>query len=303
MVRLPRHLPVLTVSRLESTGQQQLFKQLLDALEAQPVRLSLARSDVSFRPGAHLVRTLAGTDLLIADKGEVDSSAHLDFFRKDTVQHGDGFLFGCADPAGIHACALEIKSWLDWCASATPVSGAILIGGKSSRMGRPKHLIEDESGTTWLARTVKTIDPFVTELVISGKGRVPEDLKNLTRIDDLISAQGPLAGIGALFKNRPYTSWLVAACDMPHLSETALNWLFDQRRRGCLGVTPKNPRTGRNEPLLSWYDYRCGPMFEDMIAAGILKISELCAHDLVLQPQIPDHLLDSWRNINVPEEI
>lgn len=303
MIRLPPHLPVLTVSPTPAAPEQVLIDSLLAALEAEGVRtLMLAGGQPP--SAAQLVELLAGADLLIGSGSVIDASGHLSFCDNRAVgQQPEAGSFTCIDPAAIPVCAAQIVSWLTWCAGATPVAGAILIGGRSSRMGRPKHLIEDETGKAWVEIAAKALSPFVTDLVISGQGRLPKSLNSLARVDDLPEVQGPLAGFGALFRDRPFTSWLVAACDMPHMSESAIEWLLAQRRQGCLGVTPKNPRTGRNEPLLSWYDYRCGPLIEEMIASGELKISAVCGHERILQPPIPEHLLDCWRNINVPGDI
>ncbi len=304
MLHLARYLPVLTVSRSARSGEQQLYDKLLTLLKADRLRVSTTRLDEPFRSSAHLARALAKADMLIAESGVISSSARLVFAEKDAVRQEPGeFTFFCADESGLQECAGQIMSWLHWCDNVTPATGAVLIGGKSSRMGQPKHLIEHASGTTWLEHTVTTINPFVENLVISGKGRIPASLKNLVRIDDLPDLQGPLAGIGGLFRSRPLTSWLVTACDMPYISGLAVTWLLDQRRRTCLAVIPQNPKTGRSEPLLGWYNYRCGALIDELISSGSRRISDLCRHNLVLQPQIPDHLTDNWRNINYPEEI
>lgn len=212
-------------------------------------------------------------------------------------------IFHCREASDAQSTAAAMQSWLGQCAAATPVTGAVLIGGKSSRMGRPKHLIEDDSGTTWLEYTLKTMASVTAAQVISGNGVIPDTLNNFERVEDLAGFEGPLAGIGALFSKRPFTSWLVAACDMPHLSKAALEWLLMQRHRDYFAVIPINPKTGRNEPLLAWYDYRCGPVVEELIRSGAQRASVLCRDERVLQPLIPDQLADSWRNINYFDEI
>ncbi len=303
MIRLPPHLPVLSVSPPPAAGDQVLVDMLLAALEAEGVRAVMLRGDQPLEAG-QLVRLLAETDLVVGCGAVVAAAGRLSFSGNLPAgrQPGAGS-FGCMGTETIPACAARIVSWLKRCTGTTPVAGAILIGGRSSRMGRPKHLIEDKTGTAWVEIAVNALSPFVSDLVISGQGRLPGSLSRLTRIDDLPTLEGPLAGVAALFRSRPFSSWLVAACDMPHLGEAAIDWLLAQRRHGCFGVTPKNPRTGRNEPLLSWYDYRCGALIEEMIAGGVSRISALCEHDRILQPPIPEHLLDCWRNINVPGDI
>ena len=57
----------------------------------------------------------------------------------------------------------------------------ILIGGKSTRMGRPKHLIRID-GLTLIERLEKTLRPFVRRVYISGAGRLPHALRHLPRL-------------------------------------------------------------------------------------------------------------------------
>ncbi len=304
MLRLPGHIPVVTVPKRRDVREEGLFKKLRDALEELGIRFAVPGSEVRIQSAAELVVLLAETDLLMVDQGGFNSPACLSFAEHKVHQKGSGCTtFTCGEGSDVQPAAAAMHSWLKHCAAATPVTGAVLIGGKSSRMGRPKHLIEDDSGTTWLERSLEVIGSVTTDLIISGDGAVPDTLVNVERIADLAGLEGPLAGVGALFASRPFTSWLIAACDMPHLSKAALDWILEQRRRDCLAVIPVNPETGRNEPLLGWYDYRCGPVVEGLIRSGSQRISDLCRHDRILQPLIPDRFAKSWRNVNYFDEI
>ena len=171
-------------------------------------------------------------------------------------------------------------------------------------MGRPKHLLRTAAGgMSWLEHVLAAIGPFVSATVISGKGEVPGSLQQLRRVADLPDLQGPLAGIGALFGDDPFSAKLILACDLPHVTRSAVQWLLDQRRPGYVAVVPENPITGRSEPLFGWYDYRCGPLIDDLIKSGSRRIREVWASELVLKPSIPAHLAGGWRNVNRPEEL
>ena len=67
----------------------------------------------------------------------------------------------------------------------TPVWGCVLIGGKSSRMGTPKHLLET-AGRTWIERTVAVLRGRVEQVVIAGAGALPAALAEMIRVDDEI---------------------------------------------------------------------------------------------------------------------
>jgi hypothetical protein len=53
-----------------------------------------------------------------------------------------------------------LDHWLQELSRSTPVCGGILIGGRSQRMGRPKHLLR-HGGGTWLEQIAQTVQPFV----------------------------------------------------------------------------------------------------------------------------------------------
>ncbi len=185
----------------------------------------------------------------------------------------------------------------------TPVWACVLIGGRSSRMGRPKHLIKDREGVTWLARTVALLGPLVDGIVLSGGGEVPTGLESISRLPDIPGPAGPVAGILAAMRWQPAVSWLVVACDMPDISEKALSWLLARRRPGIWGTLPRARENGPVEPLLAHYDLRCRILIEDLVRHGGLRIGAVAESPKIETPPVPDHLLASWRNVNTPEDL
>ncbi len=305
MVNLPNHLPVLAVLPSEDSRQRELCPKLINLLEAAGIVVSWARTSEPSVSGPSLINLLAEADMVLINSGLATTSKHLLFSSSET-SHRDlspDSTFLCRTEADLQNCAEQIKFWLARCRTTTPLAGAVLIGGRSSRMGRPKHLIRDERGKSWLERALATISPFVDELFISGRGELPAALEEIERIDDLPGLQGPLAGVGALVKQRPHTSWLVLACDMPYITEQSIAWLLAQRKGRYRAVIPRNPVTGRSEPLLAWYDYRCSLLVENLIMSGSRRISELGSTEMVQQPLIPDGLVDGWRNVNYPGDL
>jgi len=200
-----------------------------------------------------------------------------------------------------------LLQWLQDIWLQTPVWACVLIGGRSSRMGRPKHLIEKEEihdSATWLEHTVGLLQPLIGDhIVLSGGGLVPESLSFLPRLPDIPEVRGPLTGILAAMRWQPEVSWLLVACDMPDISSEAVSWLLSQRRPGCWGTVPCLHEDGYVEPLLAHYDYRCGPLFERLLVAGSLRMSLIARQGGIETPLIPPSLRSSWHNINTPEEL
>ncbi len=197
----------------------------------------------------------------------------------------------------------KIIRQLDTLVRRTPVWACILIGGKSSRMGQPKHLIEDARKITWLEREMKILAPLVDKVVVSGAGQLPHKFSDIVRLDDIPGVAGPLTGIVAASRWQPMVSWLLVACDMPNLCIEAIQWLLGNRHAGCWGLVPQLAGSTRAEPLLAWYDYRAGPILEEQLARKNLRISDVAAHPKIENPVIPEHLRQSWKNINTPEQL
>ncbi len=187
--------------------------------------------------------------------------------------------------------------------AARPIWGCILIGGKSSRMGSPKHLIEDESGLTWVEKQVAGLADMTDELVLSGKGELPASLHHVERISDVANAEGPLAGILAVMRWNPQASWLVCACDMPLINKTAISWLLEERKPGRWGVVPRHPETGKLEPLFAYYDARCRNLFETLMQKGEMRLGAIAESEKIHIPVLPTDLLEAWKNCNTPDDV
>ncbi len=179
----------------------------------------------------------------------------------------------------------------------------MLIGGRSSRMGRPKHLIRGKDGQTWVEHTANLLSSFVEEVVISGKGDIPESLSHLQRIADIPEVAGPLTGILAAMRWHPDSCWLLIACDMPNITKEALEWLIANRDMTSFGAVPRLHDDGFVEPLLALYEPQAKDYFEELAAASIFRISRVSKRSKISTPVVPEHLAESWRNINTPEQL
>ncbi|MDD2464639.1 MAG: molybdenum cofactor guanylyltransferase [Desulfobulbus sp.] len=188
------------------------------------------------------------------------------------------------------------------CDGPDQVWGCVLIGGKSSRMGTPKHLILQD-GQTWVERTVTLLQQMLGRVVVAGAGELPPSLQGLTQVPDAANIGGPLAGILSALRAFPQVSFLVVACDQPDMRIEAVQWLLGCREPGVLAVMPAIAGTGRVEPLLAYYDRAILPVLEEMAAGGHRRMNRLQSVPGVKTPTPPSHLHDSWHNINTPDDL
>lgn len=180
----------------------------------------------------------------------------------------------------------------------TPLFACVLIGGKSIRMGWPKHLLQ-KGGKTWLGRTIKLLEQVSESVVIAGAGEVPEEMSSFTRLADVPDAKGPISGVLAAMRWAPRASWLVAACDLPDLSSDALDWLVSTRGPGIWATLPRLKGSCGLEPLLGHYDFRAGTLLQQNVINGNFRPAAIASHPKVITPEVPDHLGAAWRNVNL----
>ena len=183
------------------------------------------------------------------------------------------------------------------------VRACLLIGGRSSRMGHPKHLIAKDDGKTWVEHTAALLAPYVEEVVLSGRGDVPETLSHLKRIADIPEVKGPLTGILAAMRYQPDCCWLLLACDMPKIKGEALEWLLSTRIASSHGTVPRLSADGFVEPLLALYEPAAKDYLEELASSEIFRISRVAKQPHIATPIIPEHLASCWKNINTPEQL
>lgn len=107
------------------------------------------------------------------------------------------------------------------------VCAAVLIGGKSRRMGQPKALIRlDPAGPTMLERVVNALEQTTQSVILVGTPdwNVPDSLSRLQRVDD--KGWGAVQGVMAVLRTIESGSCVVVGCDMPFLSPPLLQRLI-----------------------------------------------------------------------------
>ena len=132
--------------------------------------------------------------------------------------------------------------------SLPPLGGIVLAGGKSSRMGRDKALLEF-GGETMVARAVRVMGEVCERVWISG----PEGLAEFGEVlGDEIAGCGPLAGVCAGLAASDFEWNIVMAVDMPLMTAEFLQELAERALRSeADAVVPVVE--GREEPLVAAY--------------------------------------------------
>jgi molybdenum cofactor guanylyltransferase len=122
-----------------------------------------------------------------------------------------------------------------------PIAAAVLVGGRSTRMGRDKAGV-NLGGTTLLGRVLATLaSAGLDDVVTVGGGPGP------MAIADHWPGEGPLGGVLTALAARPEHHVLVVAVDLPFLDAHTIRALLDTSTDGDADVVIA--RTDRLEPL------------------------------------------------------
>jgi len=198
---------------------------------------------------------------------------------------------------------------------AMRVTGLVLCGGESQRMGRPKALLPfgDE---VLLQRVVRIMSgTFDRVIVVAGPGQLlPELPSHVAIVHDKIAGQGPLFGLATglayLAESHPAEpladaralddAVFVAACDLPFLAVEFIRCVVaglgdKQIAVPCVG--------GQLHPLAACYRMDVLPFVRELLGRNIRSLKlliERCATQLLDEGDLPD--CRQLRNINTPEE-
>ncbi len=181
-----------------------------------------------------------------------------------------------------------------------PHTAAILCGGKSSRMGRPKASILLPGGITLIEHVHHVLTPLCREVVLVGhKEGVPDSLRHLKRIEDHRQGLGPIGGLAALLSSSRDTEYLISPCDLPQ----AIPEIFLLLINSPMQLPVVLSHRGQLEPLIGRYPSSLSSVIlkhiiEEKLAMNIL-LKEVSASTLV----VPEEYVFSLSNMNSPEDL
>lgn len=162
--------------------------------------------------------------------------------------------------------------------ATAPTVAAILIGGRSRRMGRAKAALPLGQGTV-LERVLAAVADLPVPVHLVGAGATADaDLAHLVaRLAlpvhrDRVPDAGPLAGLDAAFAATAADRVLLLACDLPFLTGPFLAWLLEQAR-GWPAAVPADDGE-RCHPLCAVYGRGCRPALSAALETGRLRLHD-----------------------------
>jgi len=188
----------------------------------------------------------------------------------------------------------------------TEVTGVLLAGGKSRRMGEDKKTLV-VGGQTLLHRCLGVLCSIFHEVIIVIAQDSPPLDVNTRVVRDLVPDCGSLGGVytGLTQATTPFI--FAVACDMPFLDQAVIAQFTSRRATADIVMARL---AGQLHPMHALYSKKCLLGLEQMILAQQLKIQELMSRASLRVQYITEADLltidPSWRsfhNVNTPADL
>ena len=176
----------------------------------------------------------------------------------------------------------------------------ILAGGKSSRMGKDKALLEI-NGKNFIKQLTEELDWFGEKLIARGNNsEIQEVLWPV--MPDVYQERGPIGGLHAALSLCESDALFCVSCDMPLIQSPLAKSLCDSMDEACDAVVAK-AEDGRIHPLCAVYRKEAAAVFEEQILSGNNRIMSALDKMRVKYITIDfERGAQQLFNVNTPEE-
>jgi len=187
------------------------------------------------------------------------------------------------------------------------MTGVLLAGGQSRRMGRDKRFIE-LAGRSLLARSLAVLEELFSEVLVSVAEPVPQLAGMPHRVViDLLPGAATLGGLYSGLVEASHPHIFAAACDMPFLNAAVVRQMAGMADQADIVMVRL---ASGLQPMHAVYSKACLPVLEHMIREKNLKIQSLVDHrelrvklvDGDAFTDVDPHLL-SFMNVNTPADL
>lgn len=184
------------------------------------------------------------------------------------------------------------------------VSGFVLAGGKSTRMGQDKATLT-LNGRTLLEHALAALRQVCRDVAILGRYELYSSLAPV--YEDIYPGCGPLGGIHTALSNAQTPYSLIIAVDTPFLMPEFLSYLAERAiASDAVVITPEI--ADYTQPLSTVYSLDFLPIAERAIKAGNYKIVPLFPRSQTLVIKEAElrrfaFSAEMFENLNTPEDL
>jgi len=180
--------------------------------------------------------------------------------------------------------------------TAPEIYGLVLIGGRSTRMGRDKAGLQYRDKPQ-AAVAHELLSRCCAQSFYSCR---PGQTAAGPAIHDVVENIGPMGGILSAFAAHPAKAWLIVACDLPFLQEVTLRHLIAHRDPRRLATAFRSAHDGKPEPLCAIYEPAIAPHLREFAARDEQCPRKALTKLDALLLDLPD--ARALENVNHPDE-
>ena len=151
------------------------------------------------------------------------------------------------------------------------VTGIVLAGGNSSRMGQNKALLP-YAGVTLIEYITERLKPYCQSVMVSVREKLLFEYLGLPLLEDYKNNCGPLGGIEAALSASSTDLCFIVPCDLPFFSGAIIPLLVAEIGDADACVPVLN---NYYEPLVALYSKGALPEIRRALAAERYKVSDL----------------------------
>jgi molybdenum cofactor guanylyltransferase len=184
----------------------------------------------------------------------------------------------------------------------TAVTGVILAGGKSSRMGRDKALLKLH-GRPFVAHVASMMQTAFDRVVLIANDPALYHFLGVEIVGDIYQDCGPLGGIHSGLVHADGADIFVCACDTPLITRELVQHIVSDSSIAAAVVPSFNKRI---HPLCGLYTQACLPTIVERLENRRLRVldlvEEIHAAVIPITPDLPFYGTDLFSNFNTPED-
>jgi len=179
------------------------------------------------------------------------------------------------------------------------LNGLVLAGGKSTRMGSDKGLLEYHGlpQREFLFKQIQQVLGKKSEVYLST--RADQEIKGTPVITDKFVGLGPFGAICSAFMHNPNMAYLVVATDLPFVNQEVLELLISKRNPKKIATAIKGKGNPFMEPLVTIWEPKAYPILLSYLAQGYS-----CPRKVLINSDVEIVEIDTAfiQNINTPDD-
>ncbi len=185
------------------------------------------------------------------------------------------------------------------------LTGIILSGGRSSRMGKEKGLLHYK-GKPLISFAISALEPLVDKIIIGANNELDKYQKfGFEIVEDEVKNIGPLGGILSALNHSKTEHNLVLSCDTPYISTNFLSYLYSNIND--YEVVVASHGNNKIEPLCGFYSRQIINRAKDNVAVGDYKLRNLFRNvnfqSLTIDDSLSFYTEKLFFNVNNPQDL